>query len=55
MGRRLTAEEKQNRIRQEKKARNAKIRDMYESGKYSQRSLGKKVGLSKSQINRILY
>jgi len=35
--------------------RNEKIRDMYETGKYSHRTLAKKVGLSKSRIGEILY
>ena len=35
--------------------RNDKIRNMYETGKYSHRSLAKKVGLSKSRIGEILY
>jgi len=37
-----------------KTERDEKIRDMYATGKFSHRTLGLKVGLSKSHIGRIL-
>jgi transcriptional regulator with XRE-family HTH domain len=39
----------------QRQKRDERIRKLYGSGKYSQRSLAVKVGLSKSRVGEILY